>query len=84
MPTFLVRFTAPVWYQPDHSIRRCEITELPVHAPTERGAIYHALRVTRGEAEILDVQPASVAPLPPVEAPHDTPITIDLLGQGVV
>lgn len=62
MPEYVVQFSQPVQYQPDHP-RVNQISEiLLVHAPTADDAKTHALRVTRGAGEILSVLPASQAP----------------------
>lgn len=62
MPKFVVVFDRPVWYQPDHYQARRETQALEVVAPTPAAAMTHAIRVTRGEGEILDARPTAETP----------------------
>jgi hypothetical protein len=55
MPTYLVRLATPVVYQPD-SIKRRDITELPVRADTSDDAISHVHRTTRGTVTVAGTE----------------------------
>ena len=57
MAEWVVRFSRPVIYQPDHPIAQREIAVMLVNAPTAAAASMHAIRVTVGETEILSVLP---------------------------
>lgn len=62
MPEFLVAFTRPMTYQPDHPKARRATIALVVHAPTPKAAETHALRVTRGDGDIDGTYPIEEAP----------------------
>ena len=57
MPEWVVRFSRPVVYQPDHLLARRTVDVMLVNAPTAAAAEMHAIRVTVGETAILSVLP---------------------------
>lgn len=61
---WIVEFDRPIWYQPDHPEVAREVQALPVLADTEAQAFMHAIRVTRGDAQIKAVHPYAEAPEP--------------------
>lgn len=63
---WLVRFKTPVVYLQGSRYARL-VTELPVQAPDANGARVHAIRVTDGAIEIVDVVAVTDdrVPLPP-------------------
>jgi hypothetical protein len=61
VPEFLVVFGGLVTYQPDHPKMRRSINGLCVNAPTSTAAMQHALRTTRGDAEVTEVVPIEQA-----------------------
>lgn len=61
MPEFFVEFDRVVTYLPDHPKANRPVTGLVVSAPTPTGAMQHALRTTRGEAEIVETKLADEA-----------------------
>lgn len=62
MPKFIVEFDRPIWYQPDHPEASRETQALPVAADTPAQASMHAIRVTRGDAQIKQVHRYAEAP----------------------
>jgi hypothetical protein len=67
VPTYLVRFDAPVIDQPEHPLARREVRELEVHAPSAEDAKMHAIRVTVGPGHITEV----------VEKPEPSVLVVD-------
>jgi len=61
VPEFFVEFSAPITYLPDHPTLARQLLGLCVHAPTAAGAQTHAIRVTRGPADVLAVVPIEEA-----------------------
>jgi hypothetical protein len=55
MPLYLIRLEAPVVYQPD-SIKRREITELPVRSDDPDQAVSHLHRSTRGLVRVASIE----------------------------
>jgi hypothetical protein len=73
---FRVRFSEPIWYLPDHPKARRLVADLFVNAPGPREAEAHALRTTRGPAQIVSVTFSEERPAPSHEALPDVPVTI--------
>ena len=66
MPEYFVEFSGVVIYQPDHPKAARPITGLCVNAASANSALQHAIRTTRGDAEVSVVpldegEPAKVA-----------------------
>jgi hypothetical protein len=55
-----VTFERPVFYLSESKLRRKEITELLVNAPTAEGAGVHAIRVTTGDPGAITVEPVDI------------------------
>lgn len=81
MPTYLVAFSGPVWDQPDNPLACREVMALAVHAPTPQGAQTHAIRVTRGEAEVVQVVPIEEASPDLLAAAYASP-SIPIVEEG--
>jgi len=69
VPRYLVRFSEPIWYLPDHPKARRLTTDLIVNAETPKQAETHALRVTRGAGEVVSCAVTEDRPQPVVETP---------------
>ena len=52
MPEYFVEFSGVVIYQPDHPKVARPITGLCVNAASPNSALQHAIRTTRGDAEV--------------------------------
>lgn len=78
MGYFLVTFDRPVRYLPDHFNERL-VTDVPVAgATTPVQALAHALRVTSGPGEVVQIAQVEkfLGPPPVLEAPNDPPLII--------
>ena len=61
MPEWYVGFSAPVLYLPDHPKAQRAIQGLVVNSDTSERAFQHAIRTTRGDAQVYPAVPVEQA-----------------------